>query len=29
MMAVLAAKLCREDCAPVAGKLTLNRLERS
>jgi hypothetical protein len=31
MMAVLAGKLeaRREDCAPVAGKSTLNRLERS
>jgi hypothetical protein len=31
MMAVLAGKLeaHREDCAPVAGKSTLNRLERS
>jgi hypothetical protein len=31
MMAVLAAKLeaRREDCPPVAGKSTLNRLERS
>jgi DDE family transposase len=31
MMAVLAGKLeaYREDCAPVAGKSTLNRLERS
>jgi hypothetical protein len=31
MMAVLAGKLTarREDCAPVAGKSTLNRLERS
>jgi len=31
MMAVLAGKLAarREDCAPVAGKSTLNRLERS
>jgi hypothetical protein len=31
MMAVLAGKLQakRADCAPVAGKSTLNRLERS
>ena len=31
LMAVLAAKLeaCRSDCAPVAGKSTLNRLELS
>jgi len=31
IMAVLAGKLqaCREDCAPVAGKSTLNRLELS
>jgi hypothetical protein len=31
VMAVLAGKLAarREDCAPVAGKSTLNRLERS
>ena len=31
MMAVLAGKLeaGREDCAPVAGKSTLNRLELS
>lgn len=31
MMAILAGKLeaRREDCAPVAGKSTLNRLERS
>jgi hypothetical protein len=31
MMAILAGKLeaHREDCAPVAGKSTLNRLERS
>ena len=31
MMAVLAGKLAarREDCAPVAGKSTLNRLELS
>ena len=31
LMAVLAAKLeaRREDCAPVAGKSTLNRLELS
>src|SRR3954470_4904591 len=31
MMAVIAGKLAarREDCAPVAGKSTLNRLERS
>jgi hypothetical protein len=30
-MAVLAGKLkaWRDDCAPVAGKLTLNRLELS
>jgi hypothetical protein len=30
-MAILAGKLeaRREDCAPVAGKSTLNRLERS
>jgi hypothetical protein len=30
-MAVLAGKLAarREDCAPVAGKSTLNRLELS
>jgi hypothetical protein len=31
LMAVLAGKLAarREDCAPIAGKSTLNRLERS
>ena len=31
MMAVLVSKLAarREDCAPVAGKSTLNRLELS
>jgi hypothetical protein len=31
MMAILAGKLAarREDCAPVAGKSTLNRLELS
>jgi hypothetical protein len=31
MMAILAGKLTarREDCAPVAGKSTLNRLELS